>query len=119
MNTVTKKAPPSNTAKQIVCKKCKSTQISGHKKGFSFGKFFLYLFLAFLTAIFAAIFAPIIITFGVLNGSNEALGIIIGVSGFLLFFTFVLLAFIMGFSGRSNIINGCMNCGNKWIAGKK
>lgn len=39
--------------------------------------------------------------------------------GTLLFYLGLPIAIIRGFIGRDDIVNGCMNCGNKWIAGGK
>ena len=111
MNKVMRQAPPSNTAKQIVCKKCKSTQITGQRRGFSFGKFFLCLSLLLIL--------PIIVSVGTFSIDSDAVYNLFAVIGLILFFMIVPLAIILGLSGRKRIVNGCMNCGYKWFAGKK
>lgn len=35
------------------------------------------------------------------------------------FFLSLPIAIVWGFIGRGDIVNGCMKCGNKWMAGEK
>lgn len=94
---------------RVVCRKCKSTQVVANKRGFSFGLMFKVLFSLI----------GIWITLGLVI---SLLGIMyIGIPGIVILLSFfsVPISFLCGFIGRSDIVNGCMNCGNKWIAGKK
>lgn len=98
----------------VFCRKCKSDQIVANRRGYSFGLMFKVLF------------------------SMIGIGIALGFISYLLeiaigdFVTFYILPIVIlivflslpisllcGFSGRNSLVNGCMNCGNKWIAGKK
>lgn len=43
----------------------------------------------------------------------------LNILGTLLIFVGLPLAVMFGFTGRKKIINGCMDCGHKWIARKR
>nr|WP_106780824.1 hypothetical protein [Lysinibacillus timonensis] len=95
---------------KVHCKKCKSNQIVANKRGFSFRKTFSTLFLTFVVCIALAILFPSL--------DNVSMGGNLNIIGLLLFYIGFPVSIIRGFLGRSDIVNGCMNCGNKWIAGK-
>lgn len=115
MSTATKQSLQNSNLKNggnsVVCRKCKSTQVVANKRGYSFGKMFKTLLITFVICIALAIFFPSLDN--VSGGGN------LNIIGVLLFYIGFPVAIIRGFIGRSDIVNGCMNCGNKWIAGKK
>lgn len=100
-----------NHDSKICCKKCKSNQIVANKRGYSFSTMFKVLFITFAICVALAIFVPSL--------DNLAVSPNLNIIGVILFYIGFPLAIICGFVGRSDIVNGCMNCGNKWRAGKK
>jgi len=118
MDVVVKNLNQTNGLKKgrsnVVCRKCKSDQIVANKRGYSIGLMFKVLFS--------------------MVGIGIALGFIFfllesAIGDWLTFYTFPIVALILflslpisllcGFNGRNSLVNGCMKCGNKWIAGKK
>lgn len=95
----------------VLCRKCKSDQIVANRRGFSFRKMFITLILTFVACMALAILFPSLDN--VSGGGN------LNIIGVLLFYIGFPVAIIRGFIGRNDIVNGCMNCGNKWVAGKK
>lgn len=113
MSTAAKQSHQTSHFKQsgnsVVCRKCKSTQVVANKRGYSFGLMFKVL----LSIIGIGIVLGIVF---VLLGSRY-----IGMPAVIVLFTFFSLpiSLLCGFIGRRDIENGCMNCGNKWMAGKQ
>jgi hypothetical protein len=91
---------------EVICKKCKSNQIVANKRGYSFKRMFLVII-----SLFAIGF--VIAQVGLALCQTMFL---YGFGGMLFFFSLP-VGIISGFIGRSNILNGCMKCGNKWLAG--
>ncbi|MFC1286681.1 hypothetical protein ACFUP3_19275 [Bacillus paralicheniformis] len=113
MNTAIKQPNQINNLKNgnsVVCKKCKSNQVVGNKRGYSFGLMFKVLFSMIGIGIISRLL------FGLMNNFINTLIIVpVGIC----FFLSLPTALLCGFIGRGDIINGCMNCGNKWKAGKR
>lgn len=119
MIATTKQSLQTNNIKKsgngVVCKKCKSTQVVANKRGYSFGLMFKVLFSMI----------GIGVVFGILgNLLGRAIdSFIMGIYAFIPFYIAIFLglpiSILCGFIGRNSLVNGCMNCGNKWIAGKK
>lgn len=102
---------PMNSGKQVICKKCKSNQIVSNKRGYSFKRMFLVTLLLFVIGI---IFLSLSFS---LNYYSRDLFYIFYVPSFLSFLALP-IGIITGFFGRSNLVNGCMNCGHKWMPGR-
>ncbi|WP_010097345.1 hypothetical protein [Ornithinibacillus scapharcae] len=100
-----------NQKGKVLCKKCKSNQIVANKRGYSFRKMFNSLLITIIICFALAIFFP---SLDNVEGPGN-----LNIIGFILFYIGFPVAIIRGFIGRSDIVNGCMNCGNKWIAGGK
>ena len=83
------KAPPPKVDSSIACPKCRSTNITAEKKGFSVGK-------AVAGAVTGVFVATATGGFGALAGGGALLGI----------------------HGRTKIRITCLKCGHAWIAGK-
>jgi len=100
----------------VVCRKCKSDQIVANKRGYSFGLMFKVWF------IIIGICVGIGAVFGILSTVFGLDDLMVSVSLItILFVTLILslpIALFCGAIGRNDIKNGCMNCGNKWVAGK-
>ncbi|MCB5236867.1 hypothetical protein [Niallia circulans] len=118
MNTATKQSIQNNSLKNsgnsVVCRKCKSTQVVANKRGYSFGLMFKVLF----SLIGIGLVIKII---GGLIGSALDSFIMRYYASIPLFISIFLglpISILCGFKGRNSIVNGCMNCGNKWLAGK-
>ncbi|MFC5465031.1 hypothetical protein [Lederbergia graminis] len=115
MNTVIKQTEHQNTLKRrerkVFCKKCKSSQIVANKRGYSFSNMFITILITFAICIFLAILFPSL--------DNVAVSANLNIIGLILFYIGIPVSIIRGFYGRNDIVNGCMNCGNKWIAGKR
>lgn len=92
--------------RRVVCRKCKSDQIVGNKRGYNFKRMFLILFLmvvAFLSLGFLALLLE-----------SRLVAIVVG----FIMFLGLPLGIFSGFIGRKNIVNGCMNCGYTWMPKK-
>lgn len=103
--------------KKVICKKCKSPQIVANKRGFSFARMFITLFLILVIGILYSMSIVYVVS-STLDLPDFTVKLI-EVFGMLLFLMGIPLPLIMGFMGRSKIVNGCMNCGNKWMPGKR
>ncbi|MBJ7937452.1 MULTISPECIES: hypothetical protein [Bacillus cereus group] len=93
--------------RRILCRKCKSDQIVGNKRGYNFKRVFLILFLMLAT----------LIAIGIVPRHSP----LHGIAAFVVFLIMLLGAPITLFSGlvgRKNIVNGCMNCGHTWMPKK-
>ncbi|MET3684430.1 DNA-directed RNA polymerase subunit RPC12/RpoP [Alkalibacillus flavidus] len=110
MDSLSKDSVQNNGRDGVVCSKCHSKEIVANKRGYSFSIMFLVLFSFILLAIVVmlanALFSDLyFMFFGMLSG------MILGLS--------LPVAIVSGFVGRSNIVNGCMNCGHKWLPKSK
>ncbi|KAB2370983.1 hypothetical protein [Bacillus sp. RM2(2019)] len=93
--------------RRVVCRKCKSDQIVGNKRGYNFKRMFLILFLMLATLI-AGLAIPI---------ASPLFGISLLIVWFIMLLGAPITLF-SGFIGRKNIVNGCMNCGHTWMPKK-
>ncbi|KZE73924.1 hypothetical protein AV545_13595 [Paenibacillus jamilae] len=100
----------------VVCRKCKSPQIVANKRGYSFANMFKTLGIMILLGILSIV----VVGLGTLGstGSGSALGAI-GAVGMFIMFLSLPISIIVGFIGRSELVNGCMNCGFKWRPAKR
>ncbi|MFU8649179.1 hypothetical protein ACNA06_17890 [Lysinibacillus sp. RSDA_15] len=100
-----------SNSKSIICGKCKSDQIVASRRGYSFSAAFKTLLVMLCIAIVLAILLP---------GLDDVSGFAdLNLIGTLFLFLGLPIAILYGFIDRNSLINGCMNCGNQWIAGKK
>lgn len=108
-------------AKVIVCRKCKSPQVVANKRGYSFAKMFATFGIMVLVGILLIFLSIFLSGLGLLNGdgASSVLYMASGIMGFICLFFSILVSILVGFVGRSNIVNGCMNCGFKWTPAKK
>jgi len=97
--------------RRILCRKCKSDQIVGNKRGYNFKRVFLILFLMLATLIAIRIVVEIVPRDSPLQGM--ALFVV-----FLMMLLGAPITLFSGFIGRKNIVNGCMNCGHTWMPKK-
>ncbi|MCA1047771.1 hypothetical protein [Bacillus toyonensis] len=88
--------------RKVICRKCKSDQVIGNKRGYSFKRVAIVLFCLL-------VFYKVI---SLINASLARENMFIALSMVILFWFLIPLALISGFIGRKNIINGCMNCGH-------
>ncbi|MDQ0230256.1 hypothetical protein [Metabacillus malikii] len=120
MNTAMKHPDQTNNLKSsgnsVICKKCKSNQVVANKRGYSFGLMFKVLFSLVAIGIIFSIIRSLV--FNVLDFNSTLYGILMAPTAIGIFFSLP-IALLCGFIGRNSLVNGCMNCGNKWIAGKK
>lgn len=109
-----------SNSKSIICSKCNSTQIMSIKRGYSFSLMFKVL----LSMIGVCVLVFLIFTVMYESRVFDSLDImwlsfgVVGVIAVLLVLA-VPTAMLCGFIGRNNIVNGCMNCGSKWMPIKK
>ncbi|PDZ97103.1 hypothetical protein CON36_19475 [Bacillus cereus] len=99
--------------RRVVCRKCKSDQIVGNKRGYNFKRMFLILLLMLATLIAIRIAIEIV----PLN-SFDRLTNLFTLVGLLIIFLGPPITLFSGFVGRKNIVNGCMNCGHTWMPKK-
>ncbi len=123
---------PNNSGNQMVaCRKCRSQQIVANKRGYSFSKMFktfATMFLLPLVLIVIGIFGSYLLFANVKLGSSTGSGTAGGgMDGFIAIVAIICwismslsvpVSILVGFVGRNEIVNGCMNCGFKWRAGK-
>lgn len=126
----------SNTAnKAVVCRKCKSQQVVANKRGYSFANMFKTLGWMGLFPFLLVVIGTVVIMYvqsnarieigGISSGSStgdEPFGAIFAIIGVLCgisMFTSLPVSILVGFAGRSEIVNGCMNCGFKWRPAKR
>ncbi|WP_337034127.1 hypothetical protein [Paenibacillus illinoisensis] len=120
-----------NKVNAVACRKCKSQQVVANKRGYSFANMFktmgwmwllpLVLVLGFTMWAFYYNM-NVQVGSGVSSTGSEALeslltiiGVICGIS----IFVSLPVSILVGFVGRSEIVNGCMNCGFKWRPAKR
>ena len=106
----------------VVCRKCKSPQIVANKRGYSFANFFKTLgwmaLLPLLLLILGAFLSETIMWKTDLPIIDDLIDGIVIICYFSLKLS-LLVSILVGFVGRSEIVNGCMNCGFKWRPGKR
>ncbi|RGP98244.1 hypothetical protein [Bacillus sp. ISO11] len=93
--------------RRVVCRKCKSDQIVGNKRGYNFKRMFLILYLMLATRIAIGIVPR-----------HSPLQDMAAFVGFLMMLLGAPITLFSGFIGRKNIVNGCMNCGHTWMPKK-
>lgn len=110
---------PANSANQktVVCRKCKSPQIVANKRGYSFAFLFTCLVTMILFGVLLFVLSNAMLL--TVNAQSSAAFGILGVLGFVMIFFSLPVSILVGFVGRSTIVNGCMNCGHKWTPAKK
>lgn len=96
----------------ITCRKCKSTQIVANKRGYSFANMFKTLGTMILIGLLSIVFTSFNLWYGLIS-SSSVIGAV-GVIGMILLFLSLPVSILVGFVGRSELVNGCMNCGFKW-----
>lgn len=102
--------------RRVVCRKCKSDQIVGNKRGYNFKRMFLILFLMVVALVSLLFFATSLV-----HSPNSPFLILNGPAILFVQFIMVLglpITVFSGFVGRKNIVNGCMNCGHTWMPKK-
>ncbi|WP_019121643.1 hypothetical protein [Brevibacillus massiliensis] len=114
--------PPNGTniGNTVVCRKCKSPQIVANKRGYSFAKLFLTLGLMIVIGILLTILSSAMMWYSSVDSSftRSAIGVF-GIIGVISMSLALPVSILVGFVGRSEIVNGCMNCGFKWTPAKK
>lgn len=121
-------------ANAVTCRKCKSQQIVANKRGYSFANMFITLGWMALLPLILVIGGTLGATYLMMNmdvsiggsgtssvsgGAFDAVIAIIGIMCWISFSLSLPVSILVGFIGRSEIVNGCMNCGFKWRPGKK
>ncbi|GCD83648.1 hypothetical protein PTHTG4_27120 [Parageobacillus thermoglucosidasius] len=98
----------------VVCKKCKSNQIVANKRGYSFKTMFLVLMSMIVMLVILVSIAIQFEDFLFDTGIDDILFIPI----FIIILLGLPISILSGFIGRNTLVNGCMNCGYKWIPAK-
>ncbi|MES5930057.1 hypothetical protein QCI77_29555 [Bacillus cereus group sp. MG9] len=101
--------------RRVVCRKCKSDQIVGNKRGYNFKRTFLILFLLLVTLITIFIVSNSVHD---INSRKSPLHDIDKFAAALIMLLGPPITLFSGFVGRKNIVNGCMNCGHTWMPKK-
>jgi len=123
---------PANHVNSVTCRKCKSQQIVANKRGYSFANMFKTLgWMALLPLILLLVGGVGTFLFlshvkiGGSGGSGIDGGVIDGLIAFIGIICWISISLslpvsiLVGFAGRSELVNGCMNCGFKWRPAKK
>ena len=110
---------PASSANQktVVCRKCKSPQIVANKRGYSFAYLFTCLITMILFGVFLFVLSGVMFISANIH-TAKAFGFL-GPLGLVFIFFSLPVSILVGFVGRSTIVNGCMNCGHKWTPAKK
>ncbi|PES58059.1 hypothetical protein CN988_26560 [Bacillus thuringiensis] len=103
--------------RRVVCRKCKSDQIVGNKRGYNFKRAFFILFLLLCTLITIGIVSNFLYVIVPRNSMDGVVGLSVLV-GLLIILLGPPITLFSGFVGRKNIVNGCMNCGHTWMPKK-
>ncbi len=120
----------SNTANHVssvTCRKCKSQQIVANKRGYSFSNMFktlgwmglLPLILVLVGTVGAYLFMQNVSGGSGIGGGETEGFIFFGIICWISISLSLPVSILVGFVGRSEIVNGCMNCGFKWRPSKK
>jgi hypothetical protein len=104
--------------RHVVCRKCKSDQIVGNKRGYNFKRTFLILFLLLVTFITIGIVSNFVHDIVPQNSSLRDINIRVALVAFIIILLVAPITLFSGFVGRKNIVNGCMNCGHTWTPKK-
>lgn len=104
--------------KTVICRKCKSSQIVANKRGYSFTKMFSTLGIMILIGILSIVLVGVDFAHGIFGSSSKLIGAIGGIGVFIASLSLP-VSILVGFVGRSTLINGCMNCGFKWTPAKR
>lgn len=106
----------------VTCRKCKSQQVVGNRRGYRFSKMFAVLgvmigMIVILIA-FSIIFSDLLVYKTSSGKYNDTPIAILGLFTILLGIISLPVSVLCGFIGRNEIVNGCMNCGFKWRPSK-
>lgn len=107
-----------NNVNVVTCRKCKSQQIVANKRGHSFANMFKTLGIMILISILLIVISSFMMWNSIMGSSSSAIGAF-GIFGMIILFLTLPVSILVGFVGRSQIVNGCMNCGFKWRPAKK
>jgi hypothetical protein len=113
-----------STSNTVACRKCKSTQIVANKRGYNFKTLFLMLLLMGGGGVSLVILGTFL-AWQLFLKPGEGLELPYEISmvptaiGYISLFLTLPTAILCGFIGRNTIVNGCMNCGHKWMPAKK
>lgn len=109
-----------NNVNAVACRKCKSQQVVANKRGYSFSKLFITLGLMIVIGILLTILSSVMLWYSSVASSvtGTALGAF-GIIGVISMSIALPVSILVGFIGRSEIVNGCMNCGFKWSPAKR
>lgn len=107
-----------NSVNAVTCRKCKSQQVVANKRGYSFANMFKTFGIMILIGILTIVTSYLFYMYSVSDGSRVLRQIVIGL-GAISFILALPVSILVGFVGRSEIVNGCMNCGFKWRPAKR
>ncbi|SFS99981.1 hypothetical protein SAMN04488601_11714 [Paenibacillus sp. 453mf] len=115
-----------NDVNSVTCRKCKSQQIVANKRGYSFSNMFktlgwmglLPLILVIVGTVGAYLFMQNASGGSGIGGETDVF-IFIGIICWISISLSLPVSILVGFVGRSEIVNGCMNCGFKWRPSKQ
>ncbi|CAM3464405.1 LITAF domain-containing protein [Marinicrinis lubricantis] len=104
----------------VACRKCKSQQVVANKRGYSFAKLFITLGLMIVIGILLTMLSSVMLWYSSIASSvtGTAVGAF-GIIGVISMSLALPVSILVGFVGRSEIVNGCMNCGFKWRPAKR
>ncbi len=118
--TTSPQASSTKSVNAVICRKCKSQQIVANKRGYSFANMFKtlgWMGLFPLILVLVGFIGTYLLTRYVRVGSGggfEGILLIIGIICWISISFSLPVSILVGFAGRSEIVNGCMNCGFKW-----
>ncbi|OME93320.1 hypothetical protein BK124_25145 [Paenibacillus amylolyticus] len=101
-----------------MCRKCKSQQVVANKRGYSFANLFTTLSIMILFGILTIVSNYLINLYRVSYALESFMILFMGLGAISLFLALP-VSILVGFVGRSEIVNGCMNCGFKWRPAKR
>ncbi|EJR57500.1 hypothetical protein IIO_05027 [Bacillus cereus VD115] len=112
------KVQQEKVTRRVVCRKCKSDQIVGNKRGYNFKRTFLILFLLLVTFITIGIVSNFVHDIVPRNSSLRDINVRVALVAFIIILLGAPITLFSGLVGRKKIVNGCMNCGHTWMPKK-
>ncbi len=116
--TTSPQASSTKSVNAVICRKCKSQQVVANKRGYSFANLFTTLSIMILFGILTIVSNYFINLYRVSYALESFMILFMGLGAISLFLALP-VSILVGFVGRSEIVNGCMNCGFKWRPAKR
>lgn len=109
---------PTSNVTAVTCRKCKSQQVVANKRGYSFANMFKTLGIMIFIGVLTMVLSNFVLLYSVGDVPRGVMELVIAI-GAISFFLALPVSILVGFARRSELVNGCMNCGFKWRPAKR